>query len=127
MNKERLTDFVRALDRELKGPMPSMQITVAFRTKKIHISADVIAKVFGLGNKTVLNGKAVNELKWTKDLVEIVEVKNKGKFGYLVSHTPRAYPARLNALNESLSFKKKLTYVGTQLLARVKTAQTRAL
>ena len=127
INKERLTDFVRALDIELKGPLPSMQITVAFRTKRIHISADVIAKVFRLRNKTVLNGEAVNELKWTEDLAEIVEVKNKGKFGYLVSHTPGAYPARLNALNESLSFKKKLTYVGTQLLARVKTTQTRAL
>ena len=65
-----------------------MEIAVAFRTKRIHILADVIAKVFGLRNKTVLMGEAVNELKWTKDLAEIVEEKNKRKFGYLVSHTP---------------------------------------
>ena len=126
IKKERLIDLVRALDQELKGPMPSMEIVVAFRTKRIHISANIIAKVFGLENKIVLNGEAMNELKWTKDLAEIVEEKNKEKFGYLVSHTPEAYPARLNALNELLSFKKKLTYVGTQLLARIKTAQTRA-
>ena len=107
--------------------MSSIEIVVAFRTKRIHILAEIIAKVFGLGNKTVLNGEAVNELKWTKDLVEIVEEKNKGKLGYLVSHTPGAYLARLNVLNESLCFKKKLTYVGTQLLARIKTTQTRAV
>ena len=68
----------------------------------------------------------MNELKWTKDLAEIVEVKDKQKFGYLVSHTSGAYLARLNVLNESLCFKKKLTYVGTALLAKIKTAQTRA-
>ena len=47
----------------------------------------------------------------------------KGKLGFLVSQTKGNYPLCIQALIESMSFKKKLTYVRMQFLAKLRTAE----